>query len=142
MLKIFKIVTPLLAFALVLSLTACRRNNVVSNTQLKFDHSADQPANYRSVETIYINEPIDELVMNARLKINSGSASVKVIDSKTNVVVWGGKYNQGTNFKIKLPNLKAQSEYLVEVNAVQTKKMKLTLTSNEKLVKNKERPRK
>ena len=68
--------------------------------------------------------------------------TVQVLDTSSNETVWDHSYNENTNFKIELTDLKTDSEYLLKLTIEQSKKVNLAITTEEKLVKDKDKPNK
>lgn len=85
---------------------------------------------------------MEKLELNAKLKVDSGNVTIQILDISSNDVIWKESYNENSNFKIELNNLKADSEYLLKISTAQSKKVTLTITSKEKLIKDKEKPEK
>lgn len=125
-------------FAILISLCSCSLFDN-SATQMVFSFDTNEPSNYSSDSKIlYINEDIEKLELNAELKTDSEDVTVQVIDFNDEII-WSENYNNNSNFKIELFDLKSESEYLLKVEARTSKNLKLTVTSETKLVKNKEK---
>ena len=133
------ILSMLLTF--VFSCSGCGQN-VASGTSMEFSFNTGTPADSNDEKTIYIYKDMEKLELNAKLTVDSGNVTVQVLDNSSNETVWNHSYNENTNFKIELTDLKADSEYLLKITAVQSKKVNLTITTEEKLVKDKDKPNK
>ena len=133
-----KISVILFLFIVILTLSSCTANG----TKMEFSFNTGSPSNSIDVKTIYINNDMDKLVLNAELKIDSGDAIVKILSVFDNEVIWNGSYQEDSNFIIELLDLEENSEYLLKVETTQSKKVSLIVTSDDKLVKDKEKPEK
>lgn len=123
-----------------LALCACGSENITSYTIMESQFGTSVPTDSSDEKIIYINEDMDRLLLKARLKIDCGSATIQVIDLANDAVIWSEDFTEDSNFDMELVGLKAQSEYFLNVQSVQSKDVYLTVTSDEKLVKNKEKP--
>lgn len=115
---------------------------VTEGKSIGFSFNTGTPADSNDEKTIYIYKDMEKLELNARLTVDSGNVTVQVLDNSSDETVWNHSYNENTNFKIELTDLKADSEYLLKITTVQSKKVNLTITTEEKLVKDKDKPNK
>ncbi|MDD2993006.1 MAG: hypothetical protein PHG73_05610 [Pygmaiobacter sp.] len=116
-------------------------------TKISFSFDTSTAANSSDEKTIYIHDDMDQLKLNAELKIDSGDATIQVLNTANNEVVWDGNYKEDSNFEIELSDIKANSAYLLKIETTQSKKVSLIITSDVKLsdvkfVENKEKPEK
>lgn len=56
-----------------------------------------------------------------------------------NEIVWSENFDQDTDFNIELTNVNADSEYLIKIQAKQSQKVTLVISSDSKLVQDKEK---
>lgn len=137
-----KISAVLLLLIALFSLSACNTNSIVSETKISFSFDTSAAANSSDEKTIYVNDDMDQLKLNAELKMDSGDATIQVLNTATNEVVWSGNYKEASNFEIELSDIKANSAYLLKIETTQSKKVSLIITSDVKLVETKETPEK
>ncbi len=137
-----KISAVLLLLIALFSLSACNTNSIVSETKISFSFDTSAAANSSDEKTIYVNDDMDQLKLNAELKMDSGNATIQVLNTATNEVVWSGNYKEDSNFEIELSDIKANSAYLLKIETTQSKKVSLIITSDVKLVETKETPEK
>lgn len=137
-----RISAVLLLLIAMFSLSACNANSTVSETKISFSFDTSTAANSSDEKTIYINDDMDKLKLNAELKIDSGDANIQVLNTANNEVVWDGNYKEDSNFEIELSDIKANSAYLLKIETTQSKKVRLIITSDVKLLENKEKPEK
>lgn len=123
----------------VFSCSSCGQN-VASGTSMEFSFNTGTPADSHDEKTIYICKGMEKLELNAKLTVDSGNVTVQVVDTSSNETVWNHSYDENTNFKIELIDLKADSEYLLKITIVQSEKVNLAITTDEKLVKDKDKP--
>lgn len=132
-----KLLGILMLLVTVFAFTACS-----AVCEMKFSFNTSMPSNSNDEKTIYINDDMDKLELHADLKVDSGEVTIQVLDTSDEEIIWNGSYNEDSIFKIELLALKANSEYLLKIEAVQSKNVKLIITSDNKLVKDKEKPEK
>ena len=137
-----KISAVLLLLIALFSLSACNTNSIVSETKISFSFDTSAAANSSDEKKIYIHDDMDQLKLNAELKIDSGDATIQVLNTANNEVVWDGNYKEDSNFEIELSDIKANSAYLLKIETTQSKKVSLIITSDVKLVETKETPEK
>ena len=137
-----RISAVLLLLIALFSLSACNTNSIVSETKISFSFDTSAAANSSDEKTIYVNDDMDQLKLNAELKMDSGNATIQVLNTATNEVVWSGNYKEDSNFEIELSDIKANSAYLLKIETTQSKKVSLIITSDVKLVETKETPEK
>ena len=137
-----KISAFLLLLIAMFSLSACNANSTVSETTISFSFDTSAVANFSDEKTIYINDDLDKLRLNAELKMDSGDATIQVLKTATNEVVWSGSSKEDSSFEIELSDIKANSAYLLKIETTQSKKVSLVITSDVKLIETKEKPEK
>jgi len=114
-----------------------------SGAKMEFSFSSDKPSNYSYDEkTLYINEDMETLTMYGNLKVDSGQVSVHVVRKADEQSLWQNNYTKDSSFEILLANLNAGDEYVLQVTTTESKKVKLIVTSNAKMVPDKEKPEK
>lgn len=131
-----KIIMSLIFFGLSFVLSACN----TSATEMQFSFNTSAAADSKDSKAIYINNDMDKLELDAILKIGSGKVTIQVIDTLTNEVIWIKYADKDSAFKIELLELKADREYLLVIEAFQSKEVKCTITTDVKLIKDKEKP--
>ena len=137
-----RISAVLLLLIALFSLSACNTNSIVSETKISFSFDTSTAANSSDEKKIYIHDDMDQLKLNAELKIDSGDATIQLLNTANNEVVWDGNYKEDSNFEIELSDIKANSAYLLKIETTQSKKVSLIITSDVKLVETKETPEK
>lgn len=137
-----RISAVLLLLIALFSLSACNTNSIVSETKISFSFDTSTAANSSDEKKIYIHDDMDQLKLNAELKIDSGDATIQLLNTANNEVVWDGNYKEDSNFEIELSDIKANSAYLLKIETTQSKKVSLIITSDVKLVETKEKPEK
>lgn len=134
----------LLAFLLMttLFLFGCTLHGMVSSTNMVFSFDTSVPANSYDEKTLYVRNHLDTLTLDATLTIDSGSVSIQVVRTSDGEIVWSNNYDKNSSFSIELSNVPANSEYSLQIQATQSKKTHLSITSGEKLIQDKEKPAK
>ncbi|MDE7296168.1 MAG: hypothetical protein K2N84_02765 [Clostridia bacterium] len=123
---------------LTLAFTAC--GNGKGNTVLEFTYSYSTPYEYSDEKSIYFNKDFDSITLNASFEIEEGVAELRILDKQSGAVVWEKTADKKEDFEIELKSITADSEYIFKIESKETKHVHLTITSPEKLVKNKEKP--
>ena len=85
-----KISAVLLLLIALFSLSACNTNSIVSETKISFSFDTSAAANSSDEKKIYIHDDMDQLKLNAELKIDSGDATIQVLNTANNEVVRDG----------------------------------------------------
>ena len=137
--SIVKKIAPLLLMS-VCMLTACQIKH--SGSTLEFSSNTSEKASSYDEKTIYINEDREKIELATSLDLDCGEVSIQVVSAEDDAVVWENSYKQSSDFIIELKDLKADSEYIVKTHTIDTRKVHLTITSTECLVKDIERPKK
>lgn len=106
---------------------------VISNTDSK-------PKDSLNEKTIYFDQDMEKVELDAKLKVKGGEVKIDLIDSSSGESVWSEEYTKGSQFTIELDHVKAGSEYLLQVQATQTKKVVLEISSDMSLDPYIERP--
>ncbi|MCL2578828.1 MAG: DUF4624 family lipoprotein [Oscillospiraceae bacterium] len=132
-----KQVWTLLLLVVMISLGACSQS---SATFMSFSFSTTTPADSIREKIIYINSDIDSLQLNANLQLDSGKVNVQVLSIDDEEVIWSDDYESNSSFIIEMSNLEANSEYLIRINAIQSQRVQLNITSDSKLVEAREKP--
>ena len=137
--SIVKKIAPLLLMS-VCMLMACQIKQ--SGSTLEFSSNASEEASSYNEKTIYINEDREKIKLATSLDLDCGEVSIQVVSAEDGAVVWENSYEQSSDFSIELKDLKADSEYIIKTHTIDTRKVHLTITSTECLVKDIERPSK
>lgn len=132
-----KRVLCLVMVLLLLLLASC--STASSTTDMKFSYSTSNPADSSDTKSLYFNEDMALVELQADLKIDSGSAIVTIAnpdgrETKSEL------YTKDAQFSISLTDIKADTECQLTFETVQTKNATLTITSDVKMVKNPEKP--
>lgn len=134
-----KCLSILCCFVIMLSvLSGCNSADPIS--ELTFLFNSDNPADFKDEQLLFINEDFENLVLNATLKVEGSAVKIEVIENATGTILWRGDYIENADFQIELSDLKAENEYKLRLETTLTEKVKLTVTSDVKLVKDKEKP--
>lgn len=129
--KVFFIFTLLII--VICSLCGCTN----STTVLEFTYSNSK---FSYKKALYFNDNRDTVTFNANIEIDEGTVFMQIIDKQSNQTIWEKTTDSSETFDIELSNVVAESEYVFNIMSEQIKYMHLTVTSTEKLVKNKEKP--
>ncbi|MDE5547914.1 MAG: DUF4624 family lipoprotein [Clostridia bacterium] len=132
------LISILLCIITILAFTACGSGK--GNTVLEFTYSHSTPYEYSDEKIIYFNKDFDSIVLSASFEIEEGVAELRILDKQSNEVVWEKTADKKEDFEIELKSVTADSEYIFKIESKETKHVHLTITSPEKLVKNKEKP--
>jgi hypothetical protein len=101
---------------------------------LKISVHTSEPTDTYNEKEIVISDYRARLELDASLKMEGDSVEIQVVDEETNEVIWSKQYVHDTEFLIGLSNVKANSKYLLVVGTKQTQKVELTLSSDQKLI--------
>lgn len=137
-----KISGVLVLLIVIFFLSACKESVFSSETKMVFSFNTSSYANSYDEKTIYINNDMDKLELDAELQIDSGNVIIQVLSSSNDEIIWSNSYMADSSFKIEMFDIKENSEYLLTIKANQSQKVKLTITTDSKLLKNKEKSEK
>lgn len=134
--KILKVISLLLGILFFMS--AC--SNDLSDTKIEFSFNTNISSNSEKSKSIFVNEDMDILELNAELEVDSGDVTVQVADLQNEKIIWDESFNTNKIFIIELVDLKKDTEYSLTIFAQQSKKVKLTISTEYKVTKDKEKP--
>lgn len=137
--KLIKCIMLFVLSTMLISLSACS-SNTSSDTSMVFSFSTSTPATSNDEKIIYINNDIEKLILDCKLKVDSGDVIVQIVNATNEEVVWEDSYSKDADFKIEMSDLKEKSEFLLKIHANQSKEVTLTITSDTKLVEDKVKP--
>lgn len=126
-----------MVFLLVIALllTGCGKEQTI----LSFSFQTAEPYCSKEEKILCFPESYDNMTLDARLSIDTGSVFIQVSNAEGDAV-WSNTYEKSGSFQIELKGIAADEEYLLTVSADQTKRMELQVISPVKLVKEKEKP--
>lgn len=132
------LISILLCVITILAFTACGSGK--GNTVLEFTYNHSTPYEYTDEKSIYFNKEFESIVLSASFEIEEGVAELRILDKQSGAVVWEKTADKKEDFEIELKSVTADTEYVFKIECKETKRVHLTITSPEKLVKNKEKP--
>lgn len=121
---------------LLLLLSGCS----AQGTKIGFSFSTSTPANSSSEKVLYTNANVTIIKLDGTLKIKSGTVDIQVIDNESGDVKWANTYTEDAKMVIELNDLLSEHEYIISVDAQQSTDVRLTLTSPDKFIQDKEKP--
>ena len=139
--SIVKKIAPLLLMS-VCTLMACQNKQLGSTSSFEFRSNTSEKESSYHEKTIYINEDREKIELATSLDLDCGEVSIQIVSAEDDAVVWENSYKQSNDFSIDLKDLKADSEYIIKVQSIDTRKFHLSITSPECLVKDIEKPNK
>lgn len=92
-----------------------------------------------------VADDMDTLVLNASFQMDGESGLVEIADNETGRVLWSRAWSgtvSKTNFTIPLSDLSKESECLIRFTGTKIDRVKITITSESSLFKERERPQK
>lgn len=130
-----KHISILVLFVLALLFTGCGDKN----TNIAFSFDTSEPQDSVDKKVIYFNEDYDNVVLNAKLQMDSGKVLME-ITGPNDRTVWEASFEESGKYRIELSGVAADEEYILNLRTEQTKKMTLNISSSVKLVMDKEKP--
>ncbi len=121
-------------------MAACQNSQV--ETKLEFSFNASEVSSEYDEKTIYIDENQEKVQLDTSLDMDCGEVMIQIVSVEDKVVVWENTYVESNDFAIELNALKANSEYTIKIQTSNTKKVDITMTSTQDLVKDKDKPEK
>lgn len=95
---------------------------------------------YPNEKLFYVDENIDTLNLDVSFQMEGESGVLEIADNETKQVIWSDTWNgnvESTTFTITLDDLDKEKEYIVRFTGT-----KIVITSENNLVKERERPQK
>ncbi len=113
--------------------------NTQTGTSLQFAFSGNSAESQNSQKSIYTKKETDSLNLNAKLEIDSGTASIQITNAESEDVIWESLYSESDSFLIELNDLQADSEYIINFTA-KSSRANLIITCPESLLEEKTIP--
>ena len=121
---------------LILCITGCNKKT----TLLEFSFSSGEETEFEDKKSIFFNEEKDLITLDSILELEDGKITIQVIDVENNDIIWSNTYSNDEKFVIELRKIHSDSEYILSVQAEETTKFNLTITSDDKLAKEVRKP--
>lgn len=118
--------------------TGCSKETTI----LEFSFSNSEKTEFEDEKSLFFNAEKDLITLESILELEDGKIAIQVIDVENNDVIWSNTYSDNEKFVIELRNIRSDSEYILSVQAEETTKFNLTMTSDDKLVKEVKKPNK
>lgn len=112
------------------TLSACQNKQL--GTTLEFSFNASETIREYHEVTLYIDEPRETVELSTSLIMDGGEVSIQVAAANDKTVIWENSYERDADFPIILNDLKADSEYILTIQAIDTKKATVAITSADK----------
>ncbi|MDE7424587.1 MAG: hypothetical protein K2N51_13020 [Lachnospiraceae bacterium] len=123
---------------IVYCITDCNKKT----TSLKFSFSSGEKTEFEDKKSIFFNEEKDLITLDSILELEDGKITIQVIDVENNDIIWSNTYSKDEKFVIELRKIHSDYEYILSVQAEETTKFNLTITSDDKLAKEVRKPNK
>lgn len=139
-------IITILVFALtVIILSSC--TNLSSSTkmtiQMEMNKNYDDNTTYINEKLIYVSEDTDTLKLDVSFQMKAENGILEIADNETGEIFWSQTWSEDvdkTGFTISLDNLDKDKEYVIRFTATKLNYTKIIITSDNSLVKERERP--
>lgn len=111
--------------------------------ELTQDYDTSDP--FINEKLIYVSDDIDELKLNVSFRMTGEYGRLEIADNETGQVYWSEVWEKDvdkTDFTVSLDNLEKEKEYVIRFTGTKITYTKITVTSENSLVKERERPQK
>lgn len=128
--------------SLVAVLSSCSTTaKTIIEMDLTRDYDASAP--FINEKFMYVSNDVDILVLNIVFQMKGDSSILEIADNETGQVYWSEEWNGNidkTSFTVSLDNLEKEKEYVIRFTGTKIDHAKIVVTSENKLVKERERP--
>lgn len=140
MIKLFSL---LLCAMLLLSGCASESPQTLIEMELTSNYDTSDP--FINEKLFYVSDSVDALKLNVSFRMEGESGMLEIADHETKQVLWSDTWNgnvPNTAFSISLDTLEKEKEYVIRFTGTKINDAKIVITSDSKLVKERERPMK
>lgn len=128
-----------------LLLMGCSEMGAKSILEMEMTANYDTSDPFVNEKLIYVSEDVDVLELGASFQMKGESGLLEIADNETKEVVWSKRWDESVelnNYLIALDSLEKDKEYVIRFTGTKIQYAKLVITSESKLVKERERPQK
>lgn len=137
-------------FILILSLLSSCSNiaeslPVQTIIEMELTQNYDNADPFINEKLVYVSDSVDTLNLDVSFQMEGESGILEIADNETKQVIWSYTWNEdvdNTAFTISLDDLDKENEYVVRFIGTKIKYAKITITSKNSLVKEREQPQK
>lgn len=132
-------------FCIVLLLLGCSDHNNTSasfKTEMEIVEDYDDTDPFIDERLFYVTDNIESLKLDISFQIESENSILEVLDNETDEVLWRAELQDNENDKIIVPlkSLKKNKEYVIKFTGTKIKHVKIIISSDNKLIKEKAKP--
>ena len=138
-----KITACFILILIVVALTSCDSSTAKTIIKMELTESYDTSDPFVNEKLIYVSTDIDTLDLDIAFQMKGESGILEIADNDTEQVFWSEEWNgdvDKTNFTISLDNLEKEKEYVIRFIGTKIDYAKIEVTSENKLVKEREKP--
>lgn len=138
-----KITTCLILFLISAVSASCNRSTAKTIIEIELTENYDTSDPFIYEKLIYVSDDINILDLDISIQIKGKRSSLEIADNETGQVFWSKEWNGNvdkTNFTISLDTLEKDKEYVIRFTGTKINYAKVVVTSENKLVKEREKP--
>ncbi len=132
----------ILAIALLSSCNSVSgKTKMVIEMELSNNQNSTEP--FISEKLIYVSDNIDTLNLDVSFQMKGESGTLEISDNETQQVFWSDAWNgdiEKTTFIVSLDKLDKEKEYVIRFNGTKISYAKIVITSENSLIKEREKP--
>lgn len=138
-----KCVLGIMAFVLVACLFAACSRPSSTVFEMELNRSYDDSDPFVNARLFYVADDTESVKFDSSLKMNAGTGLLEIVENETDNVVWQNSWTGKVDekFEILLDNLKKDTDYAIRLTCTQVESAKLKMTSGNRLLRERERPR-
>lgn len=124
-------------------LAACGERTTATILEMELTENYDTVDPFINEKLIYVSDDVDSLELNVSFQMEGESGALEIADNETKEVLWSKMWNSSTDktaFTISLNSIGKEKEYVVRFTGNKINYAKIVLSSENKLVKERERP--
>lgn len=124
-------------------LSGCSNAAAGTVLEMELTESYDAADPFIQEKLFYVSDNVDTLELAVSFQMEGEKGVLEIADNETKEVVWSNTWTENTDkttVPVTLENLAKEKEYVVRFTGTQIKHAKIVLTSENSLVKERERP--
>lgn len=133
----------LVSLLMAVTLIACSTTGSGTVIEMELSQNYDTSDPFVNEKAFFVSDDIDTLQLDATFEMQGETAILEIEDDESDEVVWSDEWNGTvgkTEFVIPLDGLEKDKVYTVRLTGYEIEHAKLVITSEDNLVKERERP--
>lgn len=111
--------------------------------EMEMDTNYDDTDPFVNEKLFYVSKDASKLSLSVSFQMKGESGTLEIADNETDEVFWTNTWHENvnkTNFTIELNNLTPEKEYVIRFTGTKIQSAKIKITSDDSLIKEREKP--